>query len=116
MPKHRDDHFESYLGDMAGDPLLPPRCYGEPARTFRMWFVVFILGLLIVLFLAGLAMAQVQIPQACIVLAESLGRTLPPTMGKFKYNQTKAELRFLSNDDPAVKRCREALARMEARK
>ncbi len=118
-----DDKLEGYWGDLAGEPLLPPRMYGETARSFRAWlaaliFCLMILGLAGALYLLATqpSLAQMQVPQACIELANSMGRSIPPVVGRFKYERAKAELRFLSNDDPAVRKCREALAKMEARK
>lgn len=67
-------------------------------------------------FSAQPSLAQVAVPQACIELAAKYGRTLPPVMGRFKANQVKAELKLLSDDDPDVKRCRDAVAKMETKK
>lgn len=117
--------MESHWGDLPGEPLLPPRSvyYGKSQSTFFAWLAALILGLLVLAFVAGLylfstqpSLAQMQVPKACIELAESLGRTIPPVLGRFKYERAKAELRNLDSADPSVKACREALAKLEARK
>lgn len=88
----------------------------EAPSVLTSWPFIFVLIVLWSLALIGVSFSQVPIPKPCIELAESLGRSIPPVVGKLKYEHTKAELRFLSNDDPAVKKCREALAKMEAKR
>ena len=59
--------------------------------------------------------AQVKVPQECIDLAMKYGRPLERSMSRFRAAQAKAELKMLSDDEPMVKRCREAVARLERR-
>lgn len=68
------------------------------------------------LFSAKPSHAQMQVPQACIELAASFGRAIPPVLGRFAYERAKAELKQLSDADPAVKACRDALAKIERKK
>ena len=57
--------------------------------------------------------AQVRVPQECIDLAMKYGRPLAATMSRYRAAQVKAELKLLSDDDPAVRKCRDAVARLE---
>lgn len=92
-------------------------------HSFLAWVAVLIFAALICLFVALLflfaaqpSLAQVTVPKECIELAAKYGRTIPAVMGKFKAAQVKAELKLLSDEDPMVKRCRDAVTSMEAKK
>lgn len=89
-------------------------------HTFLAWVAVVIFGGLVALFVAlGFLLwaqpvhAQIKVPQECIDLAMKYGRPLESVMSRFKANQAKAELKLLSDDEPMVKKCREAIARRE---
>ena len=89
-------------------------------RTFLAWVAVVIFGGLVALaialaflFISQPSLAQVRVPQECIDLAMKYGRPLPATMSRFRASQVKAELKLLSDDEPMVKKCREAVARLE---
>ncbi len=107
-----------------GKPLAEREGWVEfLTQTFLAWVAVLILAALICLLVALLflfaakpSLAQFVVPQACIDLAKSFGRSLPPELGRFKYERAKAELKLLSDADPAVKACRAALAKMEGKK
>jgi len=81
------------------------------------WLVL--AAIIFCLFLVAMArssvIAQVKVPQECIDLAMKYGRPLDRVMSRFKVNQAKAELKMLSDDEPLVKKCRDAVARLERR-
>ena len=88
--------------------------------TFLAWTAALIFGILVAFFVAlsflfssKPSLAQVRVPQECIDLAMKYGRPLAPTLSRFRAAQIKAELKLLSDDDPDVKKCRLAVARME---
>ena len=101
--------------------MSPRRRDGESLKhTFRAWVAVIVFGGLIALaaaltflFVSQPSLADVRVPQECIDLAMKYGRPIPSTMSRFRANQVKAELNQLSDDEPMVKKCRDAVARLE---
>ena len=89
-------------------------------HTFLAWVAALIFAALVAmavtlsfLVLSHPVRAQVRVPQECIDLAMKYGRPLASVMSRFKANQAKAELKLLSDDEPLVKKCRDAVARLE---
>lgn len=119
MPKRSDDQMESYWGDLAGEPLLRPREYGEPHRTFRAWAVALILGMLAFAFMAGLYLLStkpakaepVTVPQPCIAVAKHYGLIAPEKMerSEIEYHMKSAQVVAIGFIVSAVRRCRAAL-------
>lgn len=89
-------------------------------HTFLAWVAALIFGALVALaaalaflFATQPSLADVRVPQECLDLAMKYGRPLAPTLSRFRANQIKAELKLLSDDEPMVKKCRDAVARLE---
>ncbi len=92
-------------------------------HEFLAWVAVVIFGGLVALaialaflFISQPSLAQVRVPQDCIDLAMKYGRPMPATMSRFRASQVKAELKLLSDDEPMVKKCRDAVAKLEGKK